>query len=350
MSRYFAYVGSYTDTNDCKGLTCYEIDPKENTLTKREEYEVSNSSYLSVSHDRRFLYSTTDLGVVAFAIQPDGSLKKLNQAPIKGMRGCHICLTPENDYMFVSGYYDGKVTVLKIKEDGSVGKITCSIFHRGPGSVAERNFRPHCRCARLSPDGNYLLVADSGLDQIRIYRFDRKKGTLTSYENIHCKQQTAPCFIRFSRDGRFFYCIEELANNISTYSFEMKEGGPECRLMDSDSTIEKRFSDISAAVHFRFLHEDRYLLCANAGENSAGLFRRDPETGALTLIRVLPISGRYPTSVGIFPDEHHFFVTNFDSNSISFMKLNLKEGLFTMYHQSIKVMQPNCSVVVEVQG
>ena len=141
MSRYVAYVGSYTDANDCKGLTLFDVDVDAGTLTRRAEYTVSNASYISVSHDKRFLYSITDLGVAAFAIQPDGSLKKLNVATIRGMRGCHISLTPANDFMFVSGYYDGKITVLRINEDGSVGKVTCSIFHKGPGSIAERNYQ-----------------------------------------------------------------------------------------------------------------------------------------------------------------------------------------------------------------
>ena len=348
MSRMVAYVGSYTDTNDCKGLTLYDMNEKEGVLEKRAEYAVDNASYISVSHDRRFLYAITDLGVTSFAIQPDGSLKKLNTGRIRGMRGCHIGLTKDNDYMFVSGYYDGKITVLALNEDGSVGKVTCSIFHKGPGSIAERNFAPHCRCARLSQDELYLMVADSGLDQIKVYRFDRTHGTISPIENIHCKQQSGPCFIRFSEDGRFFYCIEELSNTISVYSYKETERGPEFTLVQSVSTIEKRFSDISAAVYFRFLEGDKYLLCANAGENSAGLFRRDGRTGLLEQLRVLPISGKYPTSLGIFPDNHHFFVTNHDSNSISFFRLDLKRELFTMNHRAISVAQPHCSVVVEL--
>jgi Ni2+-binding GTPase involved in maturation of urease and hydrogenase len=42
----------------------------------------------------------------------------------------------------------------------------------------------------------------------------------------------------------------------------------------------------------------------------------------------------------------HFFVTNHDSNSISFFKLNWEKGLFLMNHEAISVPEPNCSVVV----
>ncbi len=348
MSRTVAYVGSYTDTSDCKGLTLFDVDEEEGVLKRRAEYSVDNASYIAVSHNHRFLYSITDLGVTSFAIQPDGSLKKLNTARIRGMRGCHIALNHDDTYLVVSGFYDGKVTILSINEDGSAGKITCSVFHKGPGSIAERNFRPHCRCARFSRDENYLLVADSGLDQIKVYRFEKKDGTISPIENLHCRQQSGPCFIRFTKDGRFFYCIEELSNTISCYSYQDGARGPEITLVDSVSTINKRFSDISAAVYFHFLEDDRYILCANAGENSAGLFERDAETGKLTLLQVLPISGKYPTSIGIFPDNRHFFVTNHDSNTISFFLLQPEKKLFTMTHRALPIGQPHCSVVVDL--
>ena len=48
---------------------------------------------------------------------------------IKGMRGCHITTDAEDKYIFVSGYHDGKETVLRLNEDGSVGEITDGVFH-----------------------------------------------------------------------------------------------------------------------------------------------------------------------------------------------------------------------------
>ena len=64
----------------------------------------------------------------------------------------------------LAGYHDGKLTVLRLKEDGSIGEITDEIYHKGLGSMAERNFRPHINCARMTHDNKYLLVADQGMD------------------------------------------------------------------------------------------------------------------------------------------------------------------------------------------
>ena len=176
--KYMAYVGSYSYTGKAKGITVYDVDVEKGQFIYRCEVEVDNSSYLKASNDGKVLYSIADEGVVAFRILPDGNLERINSANIKGMRGCQIATSPKDDYIFVSGYHDGKVTVLRLNEDGSVGKITDGVFHKGLGSVAERNFRPHVSCARLTPDEKYLMVADLGIDQVKVYRFDDHDGKI----------------------------------------------------------------------------------------------------------------------------------------------------------------------------
>ena len=84
--------------------------------------EVDNSSYLTVSHDGRMLYSIADEGVVAFRILENGALSRVNSANIKAMRGCHIATDAEDKFIFVSGYHDGK---------GDGGPPETGRFYRG---------------------------------------------------------------------------------------------------------------------------------------------------------------------------------------------------------------------------
>ena len=111
---------------------------------------MDNSSYVIASSDGKTLYSIADEGVVAFRILENGSLSRLNSAKINGMRGCHLSTDADDKYIFVSGYHDGKATVLRLGKDGAVGEIVDGVFHKGLGSVAERNFRPHVNCKLLS--------------------------------------------------------------------------------------------------------------------------------------------------------------------------------------------------------
>ena len=163
--KYMAYVGSYSYTGKAKGITVYDVDVEAGKFIYRCEVEVDNSSYLKSSQNGKILYSIADEGVVAFRVLPNGSLARLNSAKIKGMRGCHLSTSKADDYIFISGFHDGKITVLHLNEDGSVGDIADGVFHKGLGSVAERSFRPHVSCSRLTPDERFLMVADLGIDR-----------------------------------------------------------------------------------------------------------------------------------------------------------------------------------------
>ncbi|MEI3176479.1 MAG: beta-propeller fold lactonase family protein [Lachnospiraceae bacterium] len=63
------------------------------------------------------------------------------------MRGCHISTNRDKSFVFVSGYHDGKVTILRMNEDGSVGSITDNFYDKGIGSIADEISAPHISCS-----------------------------------------------------------------------------------------------------------------------------------------------------------------------------------------------------------
>ena len=184
--KYMAYVGSYSYTGKAKGISVFDVDVEKGLFLPRCEEEVNNASYLVASSDGKTLYSIADEGVVSFRILENGSLAKLNTAGIRGMRGCHLSTDKEDKYLFVSGFHDGKSTVLRLNKDGSVGEIVDGVYHKGLGSVAERSFRPHVSCTRRTPDGKFVMVADSGIDQVKVYRFNEKDEKLALVDAIRC--------------------------------------------------------------------------------------------------------------------------------------------------------------------
>ena len=118
--KYVAYVGSYSYTGKAKGITIYDVNPDKGCFVKKGEVDVDNSSYVIKSRNQKVLYSIADEGIVSFNILPDGGLERLNSVKINGMRGCHLSTDVDDKYIFVSGYHDGKITVLRLHEDGSV--------------------------------------------------------------------------------------------------------------------------------------------------------------------------------------------------------------------------------------
>ena len=149
--KFVAYVSSYTRAGKKKvGIRIYDVDVENGTLSEKSQISITNSSYVTISHNGRFLYSITDFGVESFRIIKGGNLEKINFASINGMRGSHLSTDYEDKYLFVCSYHDGKITVLRLKEDGSVGEITDELYLKGLGSIAERNFRPHVQCVKMT--------------------------------------------------------------------------------------------------------------------------------------------------------------------------------------------------------
>ena len=347
--RYMAYVGSYSYTGKAKGITVFDVDVEAGTFRERCEMEGNNSSYVIASSNGKVLYSIADEGVVAFRILDNGSLARLNSAPIRGMRGCHLCTDIDDKYVFVSGYHDGKTTVLSLNPDGSIGGIVDGVFDKGYGSVAERNFRPHVTCTRRMPDRKYVLSVDNGIDQVKVYRFNDKEQKLVQVDTIRCDLESAPRHFRYSSDGRFIYLMYELKNVIDVFTYQSGERAPVIeKIQTISTTVTKETGSLTAACAMRLSQDEKYVYCANAGENTVSVYSRDAETGLLTMLCCLPISGQYPKDVAIFPDSRHIASVNHDSGTISFFKVDYEKGLLIMSGRSIPVNEPNCCAIVKI--
>lgn len=341
--KYVAYVSTYTQ-GDSHGIRIYDVDMENGRFEEKNKVEITNSSYLTISHNCRFLYSITDFGVESYGILPDGNLQFINFSPIKGMRGCYISTDYTNSYLFVAGYHDGKLTVLHLEEDGSIGDITDEVFHKGLGSIAERNSRPHINCARMTHDNRYLLVADPGMDHVKVYRLNLEWGKVQLADILHSELNSGPRHIKISLDGRFIYVVHEWSCSIDVYSYEEKNGMPVFDKIQTVLTVKPEKGSTNAASALTFNHDYQYLLSSNAGDNSVVVYSVDRETGFLDKKFCLPISGSYPKDAEFFPNSKFLVSLNHESNTMTFFRLLLDQDCMVMNGPAIRVDEPNCIV------
>ena len=346
--KYAAYVGSYTYYGKSKGITIFDVDVEKGYFTKRKEVEVNNCSYLVAAWNDKFLYSVADEGVVAFRILPDGDLEYLNTASVRGMRTCYLTVDHANRFLVTAGYHDAKMTVLQINPDGSVGDIVSEIFDHGIGSVAERNFRPHVTCVQFTPDERYLCMVDSGLDNIKVFEFNHQDGSIHLADIIHGEINSSPLRMRFSSDNRHMYLISELKNYITVYNYLPHDKEPEFEFKQLVSTLPKKYDELSSACALKFSSDYRYVFCANAGDNSVAVYRRDIESGLLYMKCVLPISGDYPKDLAVFPDDRHIVCVNKNSNSLTFFTVDYEKNILVMNGRALHIDTPNCCKIVPI--
>ena len=341
--NYVAYVSTYT-MGDNHGIKIYDVDMENGRFLEKNQVQITNSSYITISHNQKYLYSITDFGVESYKVLPTGEVEFINRGSINGMRDCYVSTDYKDRYLFVSGYHDGKITVLRLLEDGGVGEITDEIYHKGLGSIAERNFRPHVSCVKMTRDNKYLCAADLGMDHVNVYRMDHEKGKLKSVDIIHSEMESAPRHLKFSKDGKFLYIVHEIKNNIDVYSYEDRNNNPEFEKIQSISTLNEYHAGGSAASALNFSVDDNYLVSSNAGDNSVILYKIDHESGRLTKILCLPVSGDYPKDATLFPDNKHLVSLNHESDAMTFFNVDLEKGLIVMNGKELKVERPNCII------
>ena len=132
QEKYDAYVCTYTHEHSM-GIHIYDLDVENGRMKERQMAKINNPSDLIVSNSKKFLYSITDDGVKAFRILPNGDLEPMNEQWIGGMRGCYLDVDNSDRYLFVGGYHDGRVSMMHLNPDGSVGDFAVGVFHIGVG-------------------------------------------------------------------------------------------------------------------------------------------------------------------------------------------------------------------------
>ncbi|MCR5525967.1 MAG: lactonase family protein [Lachnospiraceae bacterium] len=343
-TKYVVYGAGYT-RNHNEGIRIFDLDPETGRITPKNSVEITNASYIAIAHNNKFLYSITDDGVASFKILPDGNLEQLNLVDINGMRGCYISTDYEDKFVFVAGYHDGKITVLRINDDGSVGAITEELFHKGTGSIADRNFRPHVDCVKMTRDNKYLCATDVGMDHIKIYRLDHTTGKLTLADIVRSELEAAPHHVKFSYDGKFAYIINELKSSIDVYSYADVDNQPIFERIQTVSTIDHNSAETTCAYAIQLSDDGNYIFCSNAGDDSIGAFKRDPETGLLTQLFVLPVSGRFPKDFTVTSDNKHLISMNNESNDITFFNINYDNNTIAMNGSAVPFPAGNCIII-----
>ena len=349
IGKYVAYIGTYTKTNSI-GIHIYDIDDEAWTMHARKVVKINNPSNLAVSKDGRFLYSIADEGVQSFRILADGDLEPMNTAWTGGMRGCYITVDDQNRYLFVAGFYDGRVTMMHLNEDGTVGEVACGIYHESMGlSVADKNFAPHVTCVELTPDQEFLCAVDNGLDHVKVYKIDYEQGKLELIDTIRGQLENGPRMIRFRHETKTAYILSEKANNVLVYKYDPdKANFYGLELVQHITTNHIAYDGNFAASGLELTPDHKHLFVSSAGVNTVTVYDIDEE-GLLTINCENKTSGDYPKTLEVLPDNQHFAVLNHGENEIRVFKMNYEGKYFLMDQAPLKISKPNCIWIHELK-
>ena len=358
--EYFVYIGTYTRTHG-KGIYTFRFQPATGRLTPLAlAAETSSPSFLAVHPNQRFLYAANEHEgpdqpgknntVSAYAIdRTTGSLQFLNKVSCQGEGPAHIVVDKSGKFLLVLNYRSGSVALLPIEVDGRLAEATAVDQHHGSGPNKERQAGPHAHGGAFSPDNRFALVAEHGIDEVMIYRFDPLKGSLTPNEPPFLKATpgAAPGHLAFHPNGRILYELNELSSSVTVLSYNAARGT--ISRVQEITTIPEGFSGTNATAQLQVDRSGKVLYVSNRGHDSIAVFAIDARKGTLTLVEHMPAQGKTPRDFSLDPTGSFLFAANQNSDNIVLFRVS-PAGRLTPASQIVKdVPEPACVVFVKAQ-
>jgi 6-phosphogluconolactonase len=359
--RYFAYIGTYTEKTKSKGIYAFRFDDASGKLNLIGVVaETLNPSFLALHPSGKYLYAVNETSkfgeeesgsVSAFSIDRKmGKLTLLNQVASRGAGPCHISLDKTGRYVLVANYDSGTVAVFPVENDGQLGKYTGFAKHTGHSVNKERQEGPHAHWIATSPDNEYLLAADLGIDRILVSKFHLPDGAFTpnkSSSSARLKAGAGPRHAAFSSSGKFFYVASELNSTVTAYSYGARDGT--LHELQVISTLPKDFSGANEVAEIAVHPSGRFLYVSNRGRDSFAVFSIDPRKGTLKPVADIATQGKTPRNFAIDPSGKFLLAANQESNDIVVFNIDPSTGVLTLTGQIVEVPAPVCIVFLPVE-
>jgi 6-phosphogluconolactonase len=349
--KYIFYVGTYTD-HGSKGIYAYRFDSatgKSSSLGLAAES--AEPSFLAIAPSGRSLYAVNEISqfngqptgaVSAFAIQSKtGKLSLLNQVPSRGEGPAHIVLDRSGKYALVSNYDRGSIAVFPLLEDGRLGEATAFVQHKGSSVNPQRQEGPHAHAAVFSPDNRFVIVADLGLDQLLVYRFDRAVGTLgRDPQIVRAVPGAGPRHLVFDGAGRHLYVINEMQSTVVAYGYDAANGTlGELQIV---SALPKGFARTSEAAEIDMHSSGNFLFASNRGDDSIAVFAVNAKDGRLTPVEIDSSGGKTPRNFVLDPTGAWLLAANQDSDDVVVFRVDPGSGHLTQSGPVLHVPSPVC--------
>jgi len=356
--QFLMYVGTYTDKGS-KGIYAYRFDPVTGeSKALGLSAETSNPSFLTVDSNHKYLYAVNEIdnfksghtgAVSAFAIdRVNARLTFLQQVSSLGADPAHLSLDKTGHYLLVANYTSGNIAVFPVESNGRLGPRSAFVQHAGSSVNKERQAGPHAHEIQASNDNQFVLTADLGLDELLVYRFDPKIGSLTPNDPAFGKVNPGAGSRHFAiaPSGKFVYLVNEMASTITVFAYTASSG--KLQPQQTISTLPADFKGETTTAEIQVDAKGRFLYVSNRGDDSIAVFAVDRHNGNLSFVQRVPTGGKTPRHFTLDPTGKWLFAANQDSNSITIFRVDTSTGRLTPTSHALQVATPVCVVFVPI--
>ena len=353
------YVGTYTDKTGSRGVYRMTADRGSGALrVLGVAAELQQPSFVALAPDGRALYAVNEL--TEYEGSASGALTALARDPAtqalvargrtasRGGAPCYVSVDRTGRHALVANYVGGNVAVFPVGPTG-VGAATAFVQHEGRGPNAARQDAPHAHCILLDPANRFALVADLGIDRVRVYRFDAAAGTLVPgpVPEVALRPGAGPRHLAFAPDGRTVYLVNELDSTLVAFDYDAERGALRERQLLSTRPAGAAGDNFPADLH---VHPGgRFVYASNRGDDTIAVFAVDAG-GRLTLAQTVPTGGRWPRNFALDPAGRLLLVANQRSDSVVAFRIDQTTGQLTPTGSTAAVPAPVCLLFTDAAG
>jgi 6-phosphogluconolactonase len=340
-------VGTQT-SGTSKGIYSYSFDPGTGELgTAGLAAEADNPTFLALAPNGRTLLvaNETSAGAVSSYTldRATARLNKVNQVASKGGGTCHVAWDHTGRAAFAANYGGGSAASFSVGEDGRLSEAVSFFQYTGSGADPVRQKRPHAHRVTVSPDNRFLLVNDLGLDAIHIYRLDAGTAGLTPNDPAEWRSApgAGPRALQFHPNGRFAYCVTEMASAVVALRWDAKPG-----VLETIQEVVMRppdFQGTTAGDDIVIDRDARFAYATDRFDDIVCTFSISPDSGRLTLLNRTPCGGKVPRHLALDPSGRWLLVANQASDNISVLSRDARTGQLAA-GKSFSLSKPQCLV------
>lgn len=329
-------LGTYT-RRISQGIYQIELDTAAETLNNLALVTKETSPTYLAKSQKNYLYSVTSQDGKGGMSSYDPHVTFLNAVTEEGAPPCYVAVDETRQLVYGANYHKGELNTYKIQPDGSL-KAAASLFHKEPTGPHKNQDHAHTHYTDLAPDQR-LVVCDLGTD--RVYTYDvTEEGEVNEVAVYVAEPGTGPRHLVFHPTKMIAYLFGELDSSVSVLAYDQTDGS--FTQKQKVSTLPKDFDGENGGAAIRVSNDGRFLYASNRGHNSIAVFAIAEDGTSIESIQSISTEGDFPRDFALSPDDEYVVAANQNSDNLTLYRRDSESGLLTMIQKDVFAPEAVC--------
>ncbi|WP_159651134.1 lactonase family protein [Vibrio atypicus] len=329
------YVGTYTDSpSQSRGIVKVSLNQQTGELIRLDDvYPLRNPSYLTLTSQAIYSFSEVaqQEGAQLVCLQNQSAFS----LPIAGDYPCHLDVSPDGNYLAVANYGSGNVSVYSLDNQGVPVSQVANLVEEGKGPNQNRQQSPHAHQVVFQTTQPRLVSVDLGSDAVRFY--DIVEGEFNRVQTVAIPAGSGPRHLVFNRAEDTAYVVCELSETLVVLSLLNGEWQVTQQV---DLLPESEKGEAASAI--KLSADERFIYVSCRHQNRLSCF--DVSGPQVQWLRATSSGGQFPRDFTVSKCGEWLIAANQHSNDLTSFRRDPTTGSLEATGYRCSVDAPVCVV------